>query len=252
MTGDAVPRVGMWSGPRNISTAMMRAFENRRDTVVVDEPLYAAYPRTDRHRSPGTRAGDRLAADRPRRRHRGALGAASGRPPRPLRQAHGPPRRTRHGPQLDDRLSERAADPRPGRGRRLVRSLPGHLRARGHRAAAAGVADRAVGRARPRCPDPRRRRLPARPRSSSEEWLCDWLGIPFTERTLSWPPVPRDSDGVWAPHWYAAVWESTGFQPWRPRDTTELSEHDAGVAEACRPIYEALRARSKSIDAALG
>ena len=39
---DAV-RVGMWSGPRNISTAMMRAFENRADTEVVDEPLYAAY-----------------------------------------------------------------------------------------------------------------------------------------------------------------------------------------------------------------
>ena len=36
-------RVGMWSGPRNISTAMMRSWENRPDTVVVDEPLYAAY-----------------------------------------------------------------------------------------------------------------------------------------------------------------------------------------------------------------
>ena len=36
-------RVAMWSGPRNISTAMMRAFENRPDTVVSDEPLYAAY-----------------------------------------------------------------------------------------------------------------------------------------------------------------------------------------------------------------
>src|SRR2546423_7895096 len=41
MTGEV--RVAMWSGPRNISTAMMRAFENRPDTVVVDEPLYAAY-----------------------------------------------------------------------------------------------------------------------------------------------------------------------------------------------------------------
>ena len=40
---NAVGRVAMWSGPRNISTAMMRAFENRPDTVVVDEPLYAAY-----------------------------------------------------------------------------------------------------------------------------------------------------------------------------------------------------------------
>src|SRR6185437_8178519 len=38
-----VVRITMWSGPRNISTAMMRAFENRPDTAVVDEPLYAAY-----------------------------------------------------------------------------------------------------------------------------------------------------------------------------------------------------------------
>ena len=73
-------------------------------------------------------------------------------------------------------------------------------------------------------------------------WLCDWLGIPFTDRMLSWPPGPRDSDGVWAPHWYAAVWRSTGFEPWRPRDT-KLSDHDAEVAEACRPIYEELHAR---------
>jgi Sulfotransferase domain len=74
-------------------------------------------------------------------------------------------------------------------------------------------------------------------------WLCDWLAIPFSERMLSWPPGPRESDGVWAPHWYASVWDSTGFQPWRPRDTTKLSEHDAAVAEACRPVYEALHAR---------
>ena len=46
-------------------------------------------------------------------------------------------------------------------------------------------------------------------------WLCDWLGIPFTDRMLSWPPGPRDSDGVWAPHWYDAVLASTGFEPYR-------------------------------------
>lgn len=73
-------------------------------------------------------------------------------------------------------------------------------------------------------------------------WLCDWLGIPFSARMLSWPPGPRASDGVWAPHWYAAVRASTGFAPWRPRETT-LSDHDAAVAEACRPIYDALYAR---------
>jgi hypothetical protein len=73
-------------------------------------------------------------------------------------------------------------------------------------------------------------------------WLCDWLGIPFTARMLSWPPGPRASDGVWAPHWYAAVWSSTGFSPWRPRQI-DLSDHDTAVAEACRPAYESLHAR---------
>ena len=73
-------------------------------------------------------------------------------------------------------------------------------------------------------------------------WLCDWLGIPFTSRMLSWPAGPRPSDGVWAPHWYEAVWASTGFQPWRARGVA-LSDHDAAVAELCRPAYETLHAR---------
>src|SRR4051812_2164513 len=43
MTRPSVTRIAMWSGPRNISTAMMRSWENRPDTVVVDEPFYAEY-----------------------------------------------------------------------------------------------------------------------------------------------------------------------------------------------------------------
>ena len=70
-------------------------------------------------------------------------------------------------------------------------------------------------------------------------WLCDWLGIGFTDRMLSWPPGPRDSDGVWAPHWYDAVWASTGFEPYRPRDVHLDAEGEA-VAAACRPAYERL------------
>jgi hypothetical protein len=73
-------------------------------------------------------------------------------------------------------------------------------------------------------------------------WLCDWLGIPFTERMLSWASGPRDSDGVWAPYWYDAVLASTGFEPYRPREV-HLSAHDADVAEACRPAYERMHSR---------
>src|SRR4051794_31943610 len=46
-------RIAMWSGPRNISTAMMRAWGNRADTVVVDEPLYACYLKTTGKKHPG-------------------------------------------------------------------------------------------------------------------------------------------------------------------------------------------------------
>ncbi len=59
---------------------------------------------------------------------------------------------------------------------------------------------------------------------------------------LHWPAGPRKSDGVWAPYWYDAVERSTGFEPWRPRDV-DLYSHDAAVADACRPAYDALHER---------
>jgi hypothetical protein len=72
--------------------------------------------------------------------------------------------------------------------------------------------------------------------------ICAALGIAFTPRMLSWPPGPRASDGVWAPHWYDAVWKSTGFEPWRARESA-LSGDAHAVAEACRPAYETLHAQ---------
>ncbi len=71
--------------------------------------------------------------------------------------------------------------------------------------------------------------------------LCAALGIDFSESMLRWPAGPRDSDGVWAPHWYAAVWRSTGFEPWRLRQP-QLDAAALAVAQATRPAYERLRA----------
>jgi hypothetical protein len=70
--------------------------------------------------------------------------------------------------------------------------------------------------------------------------LCAWLGIDFTQRMLAWPAGPRDTDGVWAPHWYDAVWRSTGFEPWSAREV-HLTGEAARVADACRPAYARLR-----------
>jgi hypothetical protein len=69
--------------------------------------------------------------------------------------------------------------------------------------------------------------------------VCDLTDLPFTDRMLSWPAGPRDNDGVWAPAWYSAVWQSTGFQPYRPRNPV-LEGEAKQAAEACLPHYEYL------------
>jgi hypothetical protein len=237
---DAV-RVAMWSGPRNISTAMMRAFENRPDAVVVDEPLYAAYLDRTGIEHP---AREEVIASMPK-----DLSVAIARLSEPL-----PPGRTVHYAKHMAHHVSRDMDLRwtlRFRNVLLIRD-PAEVVASYVRSREAcepediGLpqqgwlselwdehgADVPVIDARDFLLDP----------EGHLRWLCDWLGIPFSDRMLSWPPGPRDSDGVWAPHWYAAVWASTGFEPWRPRQIS-LSDHDAAVAEACRPIYAALHAR---------
>ena len=234
-------RVAMWSGPRNISTAMMRAFENRTDTVVVDEPLYAAYLVRTGIDHP---ARDEVIASQP-----ADVTAAVAELSAPLpagRHVHYAKHMAHHVSRDMDLSwtlgfrnvllirdpvevvasyvrSRETCEPEdiglPQQGR-LLELWDEH----GVEVPIIDAADFL------RAPEPHLRRL------------CDWLGIEFSERMLSWPAGPRDSDGVWAPHWYAAVWKSTGFEPWRPRETN-LSDHDAAVAESCRPVYEALHAR---------
>ncbi len=72
--------------------------------------------------------------------------------------------------------------------------------------------------------------------------ICRRIDVPFTDRMLHWPAGPRASDGVWAPYWYAAVERSTGFER-HHRDPVHLYGTAAEVAEACRPAYERLHAR---------
>jgi hypothetical protein len=68
---------------------------------------------------------------------------------------------------------------------------------------------------------------------------------------LAWPPGPRASDGIWAPHWYAAVWRSTGFEAAPPR-STRLDDACERVADACRPAYEKLRGHRLQPEALAG
>jgi hypothetical protein len=227
----------MWSGPRNLSTAMMRAWENREDTVVVDEPFYAAYLARTGIDHPGREA---VIASQPT--DEAAVVAALHAPLPEGVRVHYAKHMTHH--LADD------ADLSWTRGFRnvlLVRDpaevVASYVRSR----EACEPAD--IGLLQ------QVRLLEAwdepppvvdagdflRAPETYLRWLCDWLAIPFTSRMLGWPAGPRSSDGVWAPYWYDAVWRSTGFEPWRPREVS-LDAHDAAVAEACRPAYETLHA----------
>jgi hypothetical protein len=235
-----VVRLAVWSGPRNISTALMRAWENRPDTVVVDEPLYAHYLDVTGLDHPGRDEVVAAGETDWRRVVAGLLGPVPGGAA-VLYQKH----MAHHlvagvGRDWVARMTNVLLIRDPAevvasyvRSRRAVTAddigLPQQV-ALYDELAAAGT------------PPPvfDARDVLLRPEAHLRA-LCDHAGVPFTDRMLSWPPGPRDTDGVWAPHWYAAVWGSTGFAPHRTRHP-DLSGEAAAVAEACRAPYESLHA----------
>ena len=227
----------MWSGPRNLSTAMLRAWENREDTVVVDEPLYAAYLARTGIDHPGR---DEVIASQPTDVE-AAVRSLHAPLPDGVR-VHYAKHMSHHLPDEDD-LGWTAAF----RNVLLVRDpaevVASYVRSRDScEPADIGLLQQV------RLLDGWAETPPVidagdflRDPEAHLRWLCDWLGVGFTTRMLSWPAGPRASDGVWAPHWYDSVRRSTGFEPWRPSEVS-LSPHDAAVAKACRPAYDRLHA----------
>ncbi len=240
--GDPV-RIAMWSGPRNLSTALMRAFGNRPDCAVSDEPFYAAYLKLSGAAHP--------MRDDVLRRHetdwRKVAEALTGAPPGGRKlwyQKH----MTHH------MLPEIGRDwMRACRHAFLIRHPARVLASYAAKREAVAVADigfveqealfQEAGAIAGRPPpvvdadtllaDPRRV-LGA---------LCGALAIPFSEKMLAWPAGPRDTDGVWAAHWYDAVNRSTGFGS--PRPMPELTDpHLLRLEAEALPIYERLAAHA--------
>ena len=75
--------------------------------------------------------------------------------------------------------------------------------------------------------------------------LCKALDVPFDNAMLTWPKGYRDSDGVWAEHWYNQVIKSTGFSAYQPKEN-KLSKQEQRIADACLPYYETLLAHKIS------
>lgn len=232
-------KIAMWSGPRNLSTAMMYSFAARGDCVVVDEPFYGAYLKAtglDHPMAEAVIASQSVDPDEvarqcvadipggkaisyqkhmtmhmipafPRGFMKGMTNVFLIRHPARVVASYA---KKREGPTLADigfvqqaELFEQTAD---WMGRPPI------------------VIDSADIREAPQ---------------TLLRRLCDALGIGFTPNMLGWAAGPKAYDGVWAPHWYNAVHQSTGFEE-AEGALPNLSPDYARLAEAALPFYQRL------------
>jgi hypothetical protein len=225
----------MWSGPRTVSTAMMRAWENRPDTVVTDEPLYAFYLSATGLDHPGR---DEVIASQPTSWPTVLASLADGPLPPGVTIAYAKHMTHHVLPSVD--LAAFA----PFRHAFLIRDprslLASYARVRSAPTLSdlglrqqAGLFEEFGG------PVIDSADLLAAPEAGLRA-LCAALGVPFSASMLSWPAGPRDTDGVWAPYWYDSVRRSTGFTPAAPGRPPALVPALEPLLEECLPYYERL------------
>jgi hypothetical protein len=236
----------MWSGPRNISTAMMRSFGARPDTAVIDEPFYAAYLAATGLEHPMR---DEVLASQPRDCRDVAaqvLGPVPGDKPI-WYQKH----MTHH------MLPHFGREWISGvRNAFLIRDPAAVLASYVQKRETVELADIGIVQQRELFEREMQRLGTAPPVIESSDVLanparvlaklCDALGIVFTEAMLSWHAGRRDTDGVWAPAWYGAVEKSTCFAPPPAPANAEsrLPDNLRRIADQARPHYEVLKGHS--------
>ncbi len=232
-------RIAMWSGPRNISTAMMRSFGNREDTAVTDEPFYAAFLAASGADHP-LRA-ETLATQPTDWRNVAAAmtGPAPGGAPIWYQKQMCHHMLPAFGVDWMDACTNAF----------LIRAPEQVLASYAAKRVAVTLADIGVekqGELFDRVADRTGKAPPvidgadvlADPTRTLTA-LCAALDIPFSERMLDWPAGRRDTDGAWAPAWYDAVERSTGFvAPKRFATIDDLPESAKPIAEAARRFYE--------------
>lgn len=233
-----VTRIAAWSGPRNISTALMRSWGSRSDTAVVDEPLYAYWLEATGAPHPGRdeivrayptswqQVVDRLTGPVPggkpiwfqKHMTKHVLDEV------PLDWLDG----FRHLFLVRDPAEVVVSFARVHEVDLVETGLPQQVRLFEHVRATTGRVPPVVDA----------RDVLTAPRAMLEA-MCDALAVPFDPAMLSWEAGRRPTDGIWAPWWYGAVERSTGFAPYRPA-TEDVPAHLQPLLARCRPLYDHL------------
>ncbi len=234
-------RIAVWSGPRCRSTALLRSWESRPDTAVTDEPLYGVYLAATGLDHPGR--DDVLAALLTDWREVAAAltGPVPGGAPVWVQKhmAH----------HLLPHVGREWLDDPSVRHAFLIRAPSALVVSLDRVWSGPSLADTGLPQQVELFERTRRRTGTAPPVVDADDLLadppgvlaalCARLGVPFDPAMLSWAPGPRDTDGVWAPHWYEGVWRSTGFGSSRP-EAVVVPARLRPLVEAARPLYEAL------------
>jgi Sulfotransferase domain len=232
-------KIAMWSGPRNLSTAMMYAFAARGDCAASDEPFYAAY----------------LAAtglDHPMRD--AVIASQPTDPAQVAAQCLGP--NPGFHPHWYQKHMTLHMIPAFDRGflsgltnvfllRHPARVIASYVKKREAPTLLdigflqqAELFDRVADMTGTAPPVIAAETIRQNPRSALTR-LCEALGLAFTDRMLSWPAGPKPFDGIWAPHWYNAVHRSTGFEdPEGP--LPDLPAEYQSLADLALPAHDRL------------
>lgn len=234
-------RIAMWSGPRNMSTTMMRSFGSRADTVCVDEPFYAVYLHLTGLRHPMS---DEIFAAQSR--DPDDVGADMASCPDPEARVFYQKHMTHH---MVDGVSRdwMAACRNVFLIRHPARVIPSYVRKMEH------VSLEAIGFPQQLSLFAHASKLEKRtplvidstdilrdPAGMMAE-LCEALGLAWCDGMLSWSDGARPEDGAWAPHWYDAVWRSTGFGP-APGPQPQIPADLRDIYDGALDIYERLAA----------
>lgn len=235
-------RVNLWSGPRNISTALMYSFAQREDTTVVDEPLYAHYLTSTnaRHYHPG--AGEVIAAQEKdgEKVVREVIFGSYDTPVVFFKQM------THHLADLDWSFMEQCVnliltrDPRdmlPSYAKKVEQPTIEDVGYAKHLELLEYL--QGIGQ-QPMVIDSKEVLMD--PESKLSE-ICGYLEIPFDKGMLSWEAGPRPEDGAWAKYWYHNVHKSTGFKPYKPKEEP-FPEHLRDLLVECEEIYNQLVSHS--------